>query len=81
MDKKAYKKECKKMSFHDLTFEKLGLIEAIGNLNDLKEKAQQDNDISSLCNIMNKRAECYEKLEIVKDELQRKIKEEQQIKL
>ena len=76
MNKKLYKEECKKMEYSGLLLESLSLKETIGRLNDLKEKAQKDNEISYICNIMNKRAECYEKLRIVEDELKSRIKEE-----
>lgn len=72
MIKKEYKKECAKMEYSNLLLEELSLKKAIREFDDLKEKAQQDHDISSLCNIMNKRAECYEKLRIVEEEIGRR---------
>ncbi len=72
MIKKEYKKECGNMSYGTLLLEELSLKETIRELDDLKEKAQQDHDISSLCNVMNKRAECYEKLRIVEEEIGRR---------
>ena len=60
------------MEYDDILRESFSLGEAIREFDDLKEKAQQDNDISSLCNIMNKRAECYEKLRIVEEEIGRR---------
>ncbi len=72
MIKKEYKKECAKMDYSNLLLEELSLKETIGELDDLKEKAQQDHDLYSLCNVMNKRAECYEKLRIVEEEIGRR---------
>ena len=48
MNKKLYKKQIKKMEYDDLLRESFSLGEAIREFDDLKEKAQQDNDISSL---------------------------------
>ena len=76
MNKKWYKKQLNKMDYDDLIRESFSLGESIRELDDLKEKAQKDNDISSLCNIMNKRAECYEKLWIVSGEIKMRQKEE-----
>ena len=76
MNKKLYKKQLKKMEYDDLLRESFSLGEAIREFDDLKEKAQQDNDISSLCDIMNKRSECYEKLWIVAGEIKMRQKEE-----
>lgn len=76
MNKKWYKKQLKKMDYDDLLLESQSLKEAIRELDDLKEKAQQDNDISSLCHIMNNRAECYEKLWVVAGEIERRQKDD-----
>ena len=76
MNKKLYKKQLKKMEYNGLLRESFSIGEAIREFDDLKEKAQQDNDISSLCDIMNKRAECYEKLWIVAGEIKMRQKEE-----
>lgn len=76
MNKKLYKKQLNKMDYRSLILESFSLGEAIRELDDLKEKAQKDNDISSLCNIMNKRAEYYEKLWIVSGEIKMRQKEE-----
>ena len=76
MNKKLYKKQLKKMEYDGLLRESFSLGEAIREFDDLKEKAQQDNDISSLCDIMNKRAECYEKFWIVVGEIKMRQKEE-----
>ena len=76
MNKKLYKKQLTKMEYDDLLRESSSLGEAIREFDDLKEKAQQDNDISSLCDIMNKRAECYEKLWIVAGEIKMRQTEE-----
>lgn len=75
MNKKLYKEECKKMEYSALLIESLSLKELIRELDALKENAQQDNDIPSLYSIMNKKAECYEKLKIVEDELKNRQKE------
>ena len=76
MNKKCYKKQLKKMDYRALILESFSLGEAIRELDDLKEKAQKDNDIYSLCNIMNKRAECYERLWVVAGEIEIRQKEE-----
>ena len=76
MNKKLYKKQLKKMEYDDLLHELFSLGESIREFDDLKEKAQQDNDISSLYIIMNKKAECYAKLKIVEDELKNRQKED-----
>lgn len=76
MNKKCYKKQLKKMDYRALILESFSLGESIRDLDDLKEKAQKDNDISSLCNIMNKRAEYYEKLWIASGEIKMRQKEE-----
>ena len=72
MIKKEYKKECSKMEYSILLLEELSLKETIRELDYLKEKSQQENNIESLCNIMNKRAECYEKLGIIEEEIGRR---------
>ena len=76
MNKKLYEKQLKKMEYRDLILESFSLGDSIREFDDLKEKAQKDNDTSSLCNIMNKRAECYEKLWIVSGEIKMRQKEE-----
>ena len=64
------------MDYRALILESFSLGESIRDLDDLKEKAKKDNDISSLCNIMNKRAEYYEKLWIASGEIKMRQKEE-----
>lgn len=76
MNKKLYKEECAKMEYSALLIESLSLKESIRVLDELKENAQQDNDIPSLYNIMDKKAECYAKLRIVEDELKNRQKED-----
>lgn len=74
---KKFKEECKKTEYSVLLIESLSLKETIGRLNDFlkeNEKAYQDNDISFLYKTSNERAECYEKLRIVEDELKSRLK-------
>ena len=76
MNKKLYKKQLKKMDYDELLFESKCLRGEILYLDDLKRKYQHNNDIYSLCNVMNKRSEFYEKLRIVDDEVESRQKEE-----
>ena len=76
MNKKLYRKQLKKMDYDELLFESESLRGEILYLDDLKRKYQHNNDISSLCNVMNKRAEFYEKLRIVDYEVESRQKEE-----
>lgn len=79
MNKKLYKEECAKMEYSALLIESLSLKETIGRLDDFlkeNEKAYQDSGISFLYKESNEKAECYEKLKIVEDELKNRQKED-----